>query len=263
MSLSIVTINYNNSQGLSRTLASISAQLETCFEHVIIDGMSDDSSQSVINAYSDLQDSAYSVSAIIEPDAGIYDAMNKGILNSSGQYIMFLNSGDVLSDEHVVGKILECISENGLLEAIYGNVLFKDDGQKVSRTWISGDYKRWKFLIGWMPPHPATIIRRDLFRQHGLFDINFKIAGDYELMLRFFYRNKAHLKYLDDEFVEMELGGVSTNGLGAIIKGNIECLRAWKANGYLVPVWLFFTKPLLKVVQLEFVRKLIRKQIEV
>lgn len=249
MNLSIVTINYNNVVGLEKTLKSI-AKLDgdAKIEHVIIDGGSIDGSVEAIEAYASVRPR---VTFKSEPDSGIYNAMNKGIAISQGTHIAFLNSGDTMSTCMSATKISHLLSEYPDADGIYGNVRFIDSSGHISRVWVSYQANRWSFLYGWMPPHPMLIIRKELFELYGVFDEHFKIAADYDLIIRFFFKHKRILKFSKINFVDMEAGGVSNSSWLQILKANVEVLQAWSKYYFpLVPIWVFICKPLSKLRQL-------------
>jgi glycosyltransferase involved in cell wall biosynthesis len=245
---SIITINYNDSIGLQKTCESIYFQEFNNFEHIIIDGGSTDDSNRIIGNFSKLGSNIIS-----EPDDGIYDAMNKGINLAQGSFIGFLNSGDVYVDEHVLNDIssfLYRIKEPEIL-AIFGNKLYQNIQGDIVRTWRPGEFSKFKYFFGWMTPHQSTFISAKCYRYFGLFNLKFKIAADYELMLRFFLRHGIVPLYIDRDIVLMQTGGVSNNGIKNISRSNFEVLRSWYTNDLFPPFWIFLLKPLSKIFQMD------------
>ena len=247
--ISIITINFNNGPGLLNTLESLYRQCNAGFEHVIIDGGSQDQSVEIIKLFSSKYNN---IKWLSEPDLGIYDAMNKGIKLASARYIAFLNSGDRITDISVISTIREKISENKFPDMIYGNVRFMNEENKIARIWRSGNFNRVKLYLGWMPPHPLTFIKRDLFIHHGYFDISYKIAADYALMLKVLLEKECEILYIDEFFVDMELGGISNSSVRNILYSNYEVLKCWRKQVNIIPFWIFLLKPLNKLLQLKF-----------
>ncbi|MDA7448572.1 glycosyltransferase [Planktomarina temperata] len=248
--LTIVTVNFNNRDGLVKTLHNINRYVEELpIKHVIIDGGSSDGSEEVILKYSKAKPK---VRCIIERDNGIYHAMNKGIHMSNTVYVAFLNSGDTISDETFLIKILDKLESDKSIDIAYADVVFQKRSEQT-RIWKAGQYSNIKLLLGWMPPHPMAIIRRSLIVDVGFFDESYKIAGDYDLFLRLFRNSKLNLYYAETIAVNMEAGGASNSNLFAILYSNLEVMKSWfRLNGLLLPFWIFFTKPTSKLLQINW-----------
>ena len=246
---SIITVCFNNQEGLVKTRRSVVTQTSSDYEHIIIDGGSSDGTPLLF------EKCEFKTAKIVsEPDDGIYDAMNKGINIASGQFVVFLNSGDCFADVNVLSDVAHCLDANDGLKAIYGNKLYADAGSgKINRVWRPGVFKRWKYYFGWMTPHQATYIERKLYKENR-FDTTMKIAADYDLMLRLLLFDKAldltNIKYFDRHFIVMEAGGISNANAFSVVKSNLECLKAWRKHQVLVPFWIFFFKPIMKISQL-------------
>lgn len=242
--ITIITINYNNALGLERTLSSISSQdFRGEFEHIIIDGGSSDNSVSIIKNYS----TSGNVVWVSEGDEGIYDAMNKGLSIASNGYIAFLNSGDVLDGADKLSLITQKLKDNTVTDFLYGDLVFVSRDGSITRRWTAGKFQKWKLYFGWMPPHPMTVIKKSLLESVGGFNVQFKIAADYDLFLRLILTRKIAFEYLAVNTVKMEVGGVSNSSLLGIIRSNVEVVNSWIGiRGLIVPYWIFFTKPLLK-----------------
>lgn len=246
--LSIVTINYNNAKGLLETLRSIEKQI--CFdrfEHIIIDGGSKDSS---VNHIINYVDKKTNVKWLSEKDAGIYNAMNKGIDMSSGEYIAFLNSGDKFSKNNSLNKVVSMLSNDPSVDFIYCNIDIIDNNGNIKRKWLSGNFSMLKLYFGWIPPHPLTTIRKSLIEKYSGFNEVYKIASDYDLMLRIILNEKLNLEYINDVLVKMEDGGVSNSSISSVLKGNFDILKCWyKLRGLLTPFWIVITKLYFKLSQ--------------
>ena len=246
LKISIITVTYNNYDGLLATCESLYKQQKKNFQHIIIDGQSTDGSRDLLKKY------GYLGSVIVsETDQGIYDAMNKGLRAAKGDFIGFLNAGDVYCDDMVLFNLhakLKSLKVKSRM-AIYGNKYYYDKTNKLKRSWRPGKFKKYKYLLGWMTPHQATYISSDCYKQLGQYKLNYKIAADYELMFRFFYKHEVNAIYHDLDIVRMEDGGLSNANFINIARSNYEVLKSWLHNGFIPPVWIFFTKPISKLFQ--------------
>lgn len=247
--LTIVTINYNNAEGLGKTLRSIESQgNSTQFQHIIIDGASVDGSRAIADSYVNANERAYLVS---EKDSGIYNAMNKGLSLTTTEYVAFLNAGDVLAEKNCLSKLVGVLSSFRNVDVLYGDLNFVNGAGTVKRVWKSGDFLRSKLFLGWMPPHPMTVVRTELIRAAGGFDEGFSIAADYDLMLRILLKFDVTVKYLPIITVSMETGGVSNGSIKGILKSNYEVMKSWVGvKAVITPYWVLLMKPLRKILQL-------------
>lgn len=225
MKVSIITASRNSEDFIKKTISSVNKQTYQEIEHVFIDSESSDKTLKIINDTSIRQNILIS-----EKDAGIYDALNKGVNNSSGDIIGFLHSDDFYSDQHSINEIVKKFQENEEAEMVYGdlNYISRFDENRVVRKWISGDFSINKMKLGWMPPHPALFVKRELFLNLGLFDLNFKIASDYESIVRFLYHHKRKICYLPKTIINMRLGGASNSNLNNILTKMNEDLLIMK-----------------------------------
>lgn len=212
------------------------AQTHSNIEHLIMDGGSTDGTLEIIKANYNSN-----VILISERDNGIYDAMNKGILKSSGQIVGILNSDDLFPDSTILKEIVAEFENDNSLDVIYGDLEYvsKNDIQKIVRIWESKPYFSSFFELGNVPPHPTLFVRRKVYDQIGLFDLNFKLAADYEFMFRLFKKSNLKSRYIPMVIVKMRLGGATNNSLKNIIKGNYEIYNAWKLNGVVMPIGFF------------------------
>ncbi|TGL98128.1 glycosyltransferase [Leptospira barantonii] len=201
--ISIVTINYNDKVGLERTLLSVRDQDDSGqIEHIIIDAGSNDGSFDVIQKYSD----GISFWAS-EPDRGIYDGQNKGIRNSTCNYILFLNSGDVLANKNTISEILSYKLDADL---VYGNMLIESQNTIKVRLGKQPTKMTLNHLLRDTIWHPACLIRRDLFEKFGLYDLSFKIAADYEFWLKIFSAGVSS-KHIPVTFSKFNMEGLSSD----------------------------------------------------
>lgn len=247
--ISIITVCYNSENTIEDTIKSVVNQTYPNIEYIVIDGGSIDKTLSIINKYKE------KITTIIsEKDNGIYDAINKGINLATGDIIGNLNSDDFYVDENVIADVVTKF-EDEKTDTLYSDLYYVDalDTNKIIRYWKSKQYKEGMFLKGWMPPHPTFFVKKEIYQKYGLFDLQFKSAADYEIMLRFIHRYNVSISYLPRVIVKMRVGGMSNASLSNRIKANQEDRRAWEVNGLKPHVFTLIFKPLSKILQ--FVRK--------
>ncbi|MBK7555464.1 MAG: glycosyltransferase [Flavobacteriales bacterium] len=245
MKVSIITVCFNAVAHIDETLRSVVMQDHRDIEHIVIDGGSADGTQAKIERYREVL--AHVVS---EPDAGVYDAMNKGLRLATGEVIAFVNAGDMIARRDVVSSMVKEFAK-GDADVIYGDALMVDptDITNVKRFWKGGEYHRNNFKKGWMPPHLATYIRRSAYDRYGHFRDDLKVSADYELMFRFLYKQRLPARYVPKVLVRFRLGGVSNRSLAHIWRANVEVYKAWKLNGERVSPLIVLRKPLGKLLQ--------------
>lgn len=196
MKISIITINYNNAIGLDRTIRSVTCQSLRDFEFLVIDGNSTDSSQQVL-----LRNRANIHILISEPDGGIFHAMNKGIQLSTGDYLLFLNSGDVLKSDTTIEEVVPFLNEKSI---IYGDVVWRDNLVTCYPSIL-----RFSFLKNRSLPHQGTFIKKDIFSKVGLYDEELKITGDWKFFVLAICKYKVSYKKIPRVISIMEPGGIS------------------------------------------------------
>jgi len=245
MKVSVITAVYNNQSTIRDCLESVQGQSYEDLEHIIVDGGSTDGTVEIIKAYAN-NNSRF----ISEPDRGIYDAMNKGLKLAKGDIVGILNSDDVYNDSLVIKKI-ENVIKSQCVDSCYGDIVYVDRVcvNKVKRYWRSGNFMREKFRSGWMPPHPSFFVKRCVYEKYGYFNIDFSLAADYELMLRFLYKFNLSTFYMPELLVRMRSGGRSRLELLSAGKRFKEIYRSWKVNGLKPGLFLSTLKPLLKLSQ--------------
>ncbi len=226
MKISIITITYNSESTIRDTIESVLSQSHCNMEYIIVDGNSKDKTMEIVNSYSDRIDTIIS-----EPDKGLYDALNKGIENATGEVVGFMHSDDVFASKNIVKTILE-VFETYDVDSFYGDLVYvdKNDINNVIRLWRAGKFTVKKMLHGWMPPHPTFYVKREVYKK---FDLSFRIAADYENMLRLLVVNKISTFYVPMLIVKMRLGGESNRSFGNIVKKSKEDIKAIKKNGLL------------------------------
>jgi glycosyltransferase involved in cell wall biosynthesis len=235
MKISIITVVYNNERTIREAINSVLKQTYSDIEYVIIDGNSIDKTVQLINEYSDQL--GYFIS---EKDKGIYDAMNKGIKAATGDVIGILNSDDLYRDSTVIEIVMNEFIQDPTLDIVYGDLVYvkNNNVDKVVRYWKSNSYYKYFFETGNVPPHPSLFVKREVYEQVGYFDLNYKLAADYEFMLRVFKKFDFKSKYINKVIVKMRLGGATNQSLSNIKRQNIEIISAWKNNNLNVPLLL-------------------------
>ena len=228
MLLTIITVAFNSVETIRDTMESVLNQKCKDYEYVVVDGASKDGTLEVIKEF--LPRFNGRMRYVSEPDTGIYDAMNKGIRMAQGDVIGILNSDDFFADENVVGRLLESFEKNPQSDAVYANLYYVSQKKtdNIVRRWVTGHQK--PFAKGWLPAHPTFYVKKTIYERCGLFNLDYRLAADFELMLRFVERYHIKLTYLPEFLVKMRLGGATNNSISNIIEQDKECVRAFKEN---------------------------------
>lgn len=226
MEISVVTAVFNRGDTISHSIESVQAQSWANVEHVIQDGGSNDKTLDIIKSKSDGRTNLES-----GVDAGIYDAINRGIERSSGDVIGLMHSDDFFANNEVLSWVAKAF-EDADVDGVYGDLQYvsESDPSKTVRNWVSGEYCSTKLAQGWMPPHPTLYLRRTVFEQWGLYDTSFQIASDYDAMLRYLVKGRINLAYIPEVLVKMRVGGESNRSVGRILQKSREDYRALKRN---------------------------------
>jgi glycosyltransferase len=247
LKISIITVAQNAGDTIADTLNSIASQTWRDIEHIIIDGASGDNTLEVVSAY------AHVSKVLSEPDQGLYFAMNKGIALASGEIVGILNADDFYASNDVLEKVAN-LFERTQCDTAYGNLVYvsRDNLFDIRRYWRAGKFTLNSFYQGWSPPHPTFFVRRSAYLQYGCFDTRFKMAADYELMLRFLLKNKLSAAYLNELMVKMRTGGLSNRSVRLRLLANREDRMAWAANDLKPHLFTLILKPLTKIIQFKF-----------
>ncbi len=246
MKVSIITITYNSAQTVEDTIKTVVSQDYPNIEYLIIDGKSKDRTLEIVDKYKN------KISKIVsEKDKGLYDALNKGIKQATGDIVGMLHSDDLYAHEKVISKVVQKFETDPELEGVYADLVFvnRKDVNKSMRVWESGEYVEGAFLKGWMPPHPTFFVKREVYEKFGGLNTNLKLSADYELMLRLIHKHGIKIGYLKDTIVKMRMGGVSNVSIFVKLKANIEDKLAWKLNGIKPGFATTLLKPLKKIKQ--------------
>lgn len=246
MKISIITATYNSGKTLRDTMESVLAQTYRNIEHIIIDGNSKDNTMDIVRELEPRYEGR--LVYISEKDKGIYDAMNKGISVASGDVVGILNSDDFFTSNHVVEAIASTLA-NSEYDAVYGDIHYVDDSDldKCVRYYSSSTFRPWMMRLGFQPAHPSFYCRKSVYAKHGAFDINFKVAADFENLLRLIYINRIRTSYIPMDCVTMRTGGVTTSGMKSHIRILSDHLRAYRKNGVNSNIFLDVSRYLYKV----------------
>lgn len=250
MKVSIITVTYNSASTLIDTIRSISFQDYPNIEYIVVDGNSTDGTIDIINKNS------YAISSwISEPDNGLYEAMNKGLKMATGDIVGIINSDDFYHRSDSISKIVEAFKYSGK-DSVYADVEFVDPSNlnKTVRYYSSKRFELSKFKKGIMPAHPTFFTYRQNFEKFGYYKTDYKITADFELLVRFLYKNKLSSHYLPISLMKMRTGGVSTKSWKSNIVINQEDLRACKENGLKTNYFWLYSRYFKKL--LEFFPKL-------
>jgi glycosyltransferase involved in cell wall biosynthesis len=225
--ISVVTAVLNRANTLGEALRSVHSQNWPNVEHIVIDGGSTDGTLAVLSEHK------AGISKIVsEPDGGLYDALNKGIAHASGDVIGFMHADDSFATPRALARIAAAF-EDPSVEAVYGDLVYvrNSDVSRIVRYWRAGQYQRAQLTHGWMPPHPTFYVRRDVYSRFGGFDTRYRIAADYENMLRILWRGRVHASYIPEVLVRMRTGGVSNSSLFNMLHKSRDDYAAMRQNG--------------------------------
>lgn len=229
LKISIITVAYNSMTTLVDTLQSVASQTHSEVEHILVDGGSTDGTSDLVAKYG-----AHLAIYISEPDRGIYDAMNKGLRVATGEIIGILNSDDFYVENSILEEVAGIFSENPSIDVLMGDIDFvkSDDLDKIVRKVSAGGFKPWMMRFGFMPPHPAIFIRKTAYDQIGSYNINFRIAADFDFLVRLYLKNSLKYKIYSRRLVRMRTGGVSTSGWRSNILIEKEMLSSLRLNEF-------------------------------
>ena len=244
MKISIITVCFNSQDTIKDTIVSVINQSYSNIEYIIIDGESSDNTIEIINQYK-----KHVNFFISEKDQGIYDAINKGIINATGDIIGLLHADDIFDNNQVIENVVQNFDKNK--EILYGDITYvsKNNLNHTIRKWKSNNYSKNSFKWGWMPPHTGFFIKRESYLKYGLYNLTLGTSADYELMLRMLMVHQLKSTYLPKYITKMREGGVSNSSIKNRIEANKNDKKSWEIND-LKPYWFtFILKPILKIKQ--------------
>ncbi len=245
LKVTLILTSYNSRNNLIGTLDSILTQTYNNIEIVIIDGASTDGTTDIIKKFASDNRERFAIKWISEPDNGIYDAMNKGYLFSTGDVIAFFNDKFLLDNavEMMVAAIEETQSDGAHANLIYAT------GTKVKRYWKMGT---GKIRYGWMPGHPTLYLKREIYETYGLYHPEYKCSADFEFMVRVLKDDKIKLVYVPKTIISMYYGGTSTANADSYWLSIKESHKALVDNGIRYGWFIIFLRTIRTLMQ--FVR---------
>ena len=245
MKISVITVALNSAATIEETILSVHRQAHAEREHIVIDGGSRDGTLDLIDRHR--QKFAVCISG---PDAGIFDAMNKGLALASGDIVGFLNADDVYADDQVLTHVADAFRDPAV-DAVYADLVYVDRFKpaRVVRYWQSGDFRPGAFARGWMPAHPTFYVRREVYARLGGFNLQYRLQGDFELTLRFLEVHRIRARHVAEIWVRMRTGGASNRNWRDVLRGNFEAYRAARAHGLKVTPFFVLRKILSRLPQ--------------
>jgi glycosyltransferase involved in cell wall biosynthesis len=258
MKVSIITISFNKEPEIEQTIKSVINQDYPDIEYILVDGASKDGTLAVIERYKQ-----FLTKCISEPDSGIYEAINKGISQASGDIIGLVHAGDMLFNNHVISDLVECFINTGT-DIVYGNTMLVDpvNTEKVIRVFEGGEFNPHRFVFGWMPSHSSVYIKKAVFQMYGKYRLDLSIAADYELLLRFMYKYSVKSSYYSGLVTRFRVGGISNKNVLSFVKSGSQCYRSWKLNDLKVPFYTIPLKILRRIPDIIFREKRLKKYIQ-
>jgi len=236
--VSVITVCLNCENSIEQALKSVAEQLNVDIEHIVIDGASTDNTLKIISIYQRTQLVLQS-----EPDEGIYDAMNKGLAISTGEVICFLNADDHYVSKSTMSSVVDQMREFELDVLLADVHYFKPNSRnKPIRRYQAQNFDPSRLAWGWMPAHPAMFVRKIVYDKVGLYNKSFRIAGDYDWIIRAFRTSDLRYKHLPKVVVNMQTGGVSTRGLASTLLLNKEVIRACRQNNIYTNWFMILSK---------------------
>ena len=245
LKISVVTVCYNSAETIEKTIQSVFKQDYPNLEYIIIDGASTDNTLSIVDKYKS------NITRIIsEKDLGMYDALNKGIKLAIGDIVGIMNADDEFANNDVLSKIAHRFEQDYHLDIVFGDVKFLGATGKTIRYYSSAKWNPERFARGFMPAHPTFYCKTRHFREIGLYSLDFEIAADYELLIRFLKIHKLKYAYMPLLMVVMRKGGKSTKGLRSNFVITREIMKACKLNGIHTNYLALYSKYFFKIFEL-------------
>ena len=246
--VSVITVVFNGATTVEHTIRSVIEQSYDNVEHIIIDGGSTDATLRILHKYDEHID--YWVS---ENDMGIYDAMNKGITLANGDFIGMLNADDYFADVSALAEIVLQFQANSV-DAVFSCLDIVDPGNldRVRRKYRVSKFSRFMLRIGVMPPHPTFYCRRLCYETAGLYRTDYRIAADFEMLVRLLTKHHITWRFFDKTTIKMRSGGVSNSGIKSKWVVNREIVRACKENGLYTNMFLLLFKLPIRLIERVF-----------
>lgn len=245
MKISIITVCYNSEKHIKSAIESVINQTYKNIEYIIVDGASKDSTIEIVKSYGDKI-----TKFVSEPDKGIYDAMNKGFKMATGDYLAVINSDDFYMSNDAIASVVHEL-ELKKTDSLFADLIYVEENNtdKQVRYWKSNSFVKNSFKKGWHPAHPTFFVKNEIYKKYGYFDLSFKLAADFELMLRFLEKYQITSTYLAKPIIKMRLGGATNKNFKNIFHQNIECYNAFKVNELSVSILYPLYRLLPKLIQ--------------
>lgn len=247
MKISIITATYNSEKTLKVCLDSVLNQTYKSIEYIIVDGNSTDGTLELVRSMQKIHDHILLIS---EPDKGIYDALNKGIKKATGDVIGFVHSDDFLATSNTIQNIADVFKKEDV-DGVYGNLHYVrfDNINSIVRNWNSQIFTQKLLNRGWMPAHPTLFLKKTVYLTNGSFNLDYRIAADYDFVLRIFKKPEYKFHYLPEVITKMRVGGASNRSLKNLLLKTTEDLRAARLNKIPFPYVAIGMKNLSKIPQ--------------
>ena len=242
MKISIVTPTFNSAGTIRDTLNSILSQTYQDFEVLLQDAGSKDGTVEIAREFEARFNGRLKI--VSAPDKGLYDGFNKGVQRATGDVVGVLNSDDFYTSDTVLGTIAKAYAEHPEIDAVYADLHYVDpsDLTKPVRYYSSKIFHRQLMKRGYMPAHPTFYVRRECYEKYGYFDLSFKVAADFEHLLRLIYVNNIKTYYVEQDWVTMRTGGTSTRGLKSHLQILEDHMRAFYKNNVKINPVLYMTR---------------------
>ena len=251
MKVSIITVCLNSEKTLEKTIKSVINQDYKNIEYIIIDGGSNDETLNILQKHKD------KISKIVsEKDNGIYDGINKGIKNATGDIISLIHGNDIFVDKNVITKIVNNFKKNSSYDVILADLAFKKnlDDKKITRYYSAKNFRPWMLKIGFSPPHLSAFFKAKVYEQVGLYKIKYRIAGDFDYFVKCFLRYKIKFTYLEECLIFMSSGGTSGKNIFSYLTSSKEINDSLKSNQIYSNIFFTFLRFPIKLIQF-FLRK--------
>lgn len=249
MTISVVTPTLNTAATIRKTLESVVVQTYPISEYILVDGNSTDQTLNIVHEFSN----RLSLKVVTQDPSGVYAAMNAGIRVVTGDVVCILNGDDYFYTDEVIAKVASAFKQNPEADIVYGDIVYRNPvAGTMSRQWRPGGFSLKKMYRGWSMPHPAVFVRRSLYEKVGLFNETFRIAGDYEIMVRWLLVHGVKTVYIPETLVVMNPSGISGGSLRARRQGWNELRRAWEVNGLQPPFAFILRRLFFKLHQFVF-----------
>lgn len=231
MKISIVTPTFNSAATLRDTLSSILYQTYQDYEVLLQDAGSKDGTVEIAREFEPKFSGRLKI--VSARDNGLYDGFNKGAQRATGEVVGVLNSDDFYSTNTVLETIAKTYAEHPEIDAVYADVhyVYPSDLSKPIRYYSSKLFNRKRMEMGYMPAHPTFYARRECYEKYGYFDLNYKVAADFENLLRMIYVHNIKTFYIEQDWVTMRTGGASSSGLKSHVRIIKDHFRAFRQNG--------------------------------